>query len=83
MLDAVVARAAALFEAPIALVSIVHEDVQRFRARIGLDATQTPRSISFCGHALHRDAPLVVPDATRDARFAGNPLVVGPPHIRF
>lgn len=83
VLDAIARRAATLFAAPIALVSIVEEHVQRFAARIGLDATHTRRDVAFCAHALHSPVPLVVQDALLDRRFAGNPLVVGPPHIRF
>jgi GAF domain-containing protein len=82
-LDAIVAEASALFSAPIALISIVEEQVQRFLARVGLDASHTGRDVAFCAHALHATVPLIVPDATLDRRFAGNPLVVGPPHIRF
>lgn len=82
VLDAIVARAAALFGAPMALVSIIHDNVQKFRAKIGIDAVQTSRGISFCGHALHSERPFIVPDATLDPRFAGNPLVIGAPYIR-
>ncbi len=82
-LDAIVAAAAARFAIPIVLVSIVTSTQQCFRACVGLDADATPRSISFCGHALHSPTPLVIRDALRDDRFSGNPLVIGPPHIRF
>lgn len=68
---------------PIALVSLVDRDRQWFKARFGLDATETPRDISFCGHVVADRSPLVVPDATKDPRFADNPLVEGPPDIRF
>jgi GAF domain-containing protein len=50
---------------------------------VGLDASQTPRDISFCGHAVYQRAALVVPDATQDPRFADNPLVTGEPGLRF
>ena len=50
--------------------------------RVGLDARETPRDISFCGHAIMADKPLIVPDTHRDARFADNPLVLGPPYVR-
>jgi diguanylate cyclase (GGDEF)-like protein len=72
-----------LFGVPIALVSLVDEDRQWFKSVQGLEATQTPRAISFCGHAILEDELLLVPDASRDARFADNPLVVGAPEIRF
>ncbi len=75
--------AAQLCRTPVALVSVVETERQRFLARSGLDARETPRSQSFCAHAmLGRDA-MVVPDATVDPRFADNPLVTGEPHIRF
>lgn len=79
----IVASAAERFATPIALVSIVTDTQQCFQACLGLDVEETPRSISFCGHAIHSPTPLIVPDTALDARFAGNPLVIGAPHIRF
>lgn len=69
--------------APIALISLVDEDRQWFKSKIGLDAEQTGRSESFCAHMLQDGQPLVVEDALKDDRFSGNPLVVGQPAIRF
>jgi GAF domain-containing protein len=83
ILDAVVAEAAARFQAPIVLISIVGQNQQCFRSCVGLGVDSTPRSISFCGHAILQTEPMIVNDAEADARFAGNPLVRGPPHIRF
>jgi len=68
---------------PVALVSIVDDDRQWFKSRQGLDATETPRSVSFCGHAIMKAEPLVIEDTMADPRFAENPLVVGPPGVRF
>jgi diguanylate cyclase (GGDEF)-like protein/PAS domain S-box-containing protein len=75
--------AAAAFDAPIVLVSLVDSERQWFKSRTGLDACETPRSMSFCSHAVALDDLLVVPDTHLDERFSDNPLVVGAPFIRF
>ena len=82
-LEAIVRQAAALFAAPIGLVTLVDADRQWFKARCGLDTTETPRAVSFCGHAILAAEPLVVLDATKDSRFAGNPLVIADPNVVF
>lgn len=81
--DDVAALAARLCDTPTALISLVDADRQWFKARIGLDALETPRSTSFCDRAMTGSDVMVVPDATLDARFADNALVTGPPYIRF
>jgi diguanylate cyclase (GGDEF)-like protein len=68
---------------PIALVSLVDRDRQWFKSCQGLDTIQTPRAISFCGHAILGNDTFVVTDALHDPRFCDNPLVVGEPAIRF
>jgi len=75
--------AAHICETPIALVSLIDADRQWFESRVGLDAEETPRDISFCGHVVADRQALVVADATRDERFADNPLVAGAPDIRL
>lgn len=75
--------AAALCDAPIALVTLVEEHRQSFLVRTGLDVTQTPRETSFCQYAMLHDTIMTVPDATADPRFAVNPLVTGEMGIRF
>lgn len=75
--------AAVHYDAPIALVSLVDESRQWFKSRLGLDVCQTPREISFCTHAIQMDRPLIVNDASKHPGFADNPLVTGPPNIRF
>lgn len=82
-LDQITAFAAALCNAPIALVSIVEDVRQRFLARTGLEAEETPRDASFCAHAMLGETIFIVPDASRHPNFADNPLVTGSPHIRF
>jgi len=67
----------------IALISLVDKDRQWFKSRVGIDATETPRDISFCGHAVAEGSILNVPDASLDPRFADNPLVAQYPNIRF
>ncbi len=81
--DRITRQAQYEFQVPIALVSLVDKERQWFKSRRGLDATETPRNVSFCGHAIHGDGPLVVEDALEDLRFADNPLVVNDPKIRF
>ncbi|MBJ6766107.1 PAS domain S-box protein [Myxococcaceae bacterium JPH2] len=81
--DRVVRTAAHLFRVPIALVSLVDEGRQWFKARQGLGATETSRDVSFCGHAILATSTFVVPNAVLDDRFHDNPLVVGAPFIRF
>ncbi len=81
--DTICRTAAALFSAPMALVSLVDDDRQWFKASCGLEARETTRDVSFCSHAILADEVLLVEDATRDARFSANPLVTGHPGIRF
>src|SRR5262245_34449613 len=75
--------AAHICEAPIALISLVDEDRQWFKSRIGITVSETSRDISFCAHAIMREEMFVVPDATQDDRFKDNPLVTGSQKIRF
>ncbi|KTB78333.1 putative bifunctional diguanylate cyclase/phosphodiesterase [Pseudomonas syringae] len=81
--DQIVQMASRIFDAPIALVSLVHRDRQFFKARVGLDVCETGRDVSFCNYALMSPNVFWVPDASQDARFSANALVVGAPHIRF
>lgn len=75
--------AAQLCDAPTSLVSIVEQDRQHFIANTGLDASETPRSSSFCAHAMLRGEVMIVNDTSEHETFASNPLVTGAPHIRF
>jgi len=77
--------ASRIFKAPIAIISLVDQERQWFKSRVGLAATETHRRHAFCAHAILDDSPpvFVVPDASQDPRFQQNPLVTGSPHIRF
>jgi len=75
--------AAEICGTPIALISLIDRDRQWFKSKVGLDVSETPRDISFCGHAVADGAFLNVPDTTQDNRFADNPLVAKDPRIRF
>jgi GAF domain-containing protein len=81
--DLIVEYCRTRFNVPMALVSLVDTDRQWFKAAAGLGVAQTPRDISFCGHAILSPEILVVPNTARDERFADNPLVIGTPHIAF
>lgn len=65
------------------LFTVLDHDRQWFKSRQGLDATETPRSVAFCDHAIRQDQIFVVENASRDPRFRNNPLVLNSPHIRF
>jgi diguanylate cyclase (GGDEF)-like protein len=81
--DDIAELASNVFNLPIALVSLVDENRQWFKARVGLDLTETNRDVSFCGHTINEDEAMVVEDATQDERFHDNPLVTQEGGIRF
>jgi diguanylate cyclase (GGDEF)-like protein len=72
-----------VFQMPTVLISIVDEQRQWFKSKVGMTAQETPRDISFCTHAVYNEEILVVEDASKDTRFCDNPLVCGPTQIRF
>jgi len=82
-LDRITRTAQHVFGTEIALVSLVDKDRQWFKSRRGLDAPETPRDISFCGHAIAEEQTFVIPNAIKDDRFHDNPLVTDGPKIRF
>jgi signal transduction histidine kinase len=81
--DDIVQLASKVCDAPMSLVSLLDMDRQWFKARVGTDLTETSRDMSFCAHAILGRDLMVVPDATKDARFADNPMVSGAEGIRF
>jgi PAS domain S-box-containing protein len=72
-----------LFQVPIVLISLVDENRQWFKSSVGLEVCESGRDISFCGYTILERRPFVIPDALADPRFHDNPLVTGPPHVRF
>lgn len=68
---------------PIALITLIEQDVQWLKVKKGTDVEQMPVKTSFCTHTLLQDDVLVVPDAQKDERFANNPIVAGSPNVRF
>lgn len=81
--DDIAQIAAIVCQAPIALVSLIDEDRQWFKAKVGLVADETSRDVSFCGHAIESDDIFIVQDADQDPRFRDNPLVTGEPFVKF
>jgi GAF domain-containing protein len=81
--DSLTELAARICEAPIALISLVDEKRQWFKSRVGTNVKETSRDVSFCAHAIQQTDLFIVPDATKDERFAQNPLVTSDPRIRF
>src|SRR5215471_123668 len=83
LFDDLTELAARICEAPIALISLVDEKRQWFKSKVGTTVSETSRDVSFCAHAIKQTDLFIVPDATKDERFANNPLVTSDPKIRF
>jgi signal transduction histidine kinase/CheY-like chemotaxis protein len=81
--DCLTRLAAQVFGTPMAFLTLVDDCLQWFKSTVGAEISETSRDVSFCGHTILDEGFLVVRDATKDERFKANPLVLGPPHIRF
>lgn len=81
--EEICAQAREQFRVAMALVTLIDRDLQIIKARVGTTLEQTPRSDAFCDYTIRADGVFVVPDTTKDPRFASNPLVTGEPFVRF
>ncbi|HEY5758674.1 MAG TPA: ATP-binding protein [Steroidobacter sp.] len=82
--DDITLLASRICHTPMALITLINEDRQWFKSKVGLDGTETPRELAFCAHAIcEPDKVLTVADARIDDRFSANPYVTGDPHVRF
>jgi two-component sensor histidine kinase len=81
--DDIVRIAARICDVPMALISLVDDRRQWFKAAVGLSVSETPRGIAFCAHAIQQENRFLVEDAHQDDRFVANPLVTGYPNLRF
>jgi PAS domain S-box-containing protein len=81
--DELTRLAAQICGVPVATISLIDADRQWYKSKVGMDMTETPRDVSFCNYTIQQTELLVIPDATKDSRFANNPFVLNNPNVRF
>jgi signal transduction histidine kinase len=81
--DAITKLAREICQKPIALIRLIDSERQWFKSKVGLDAEETPRNVSFCGHVIHGEDLFEIEDSSKDERFHDNPLVVNQPNVVF
>lgn len=81
--DRITELVADVFNVPMVFVTLVDGERQWFKSTYGINVDATPRAVGFCAHAMLEPQPMVVPNASQDARFADNPFVTGELHLRF
>lgn len=81
--DELVQLASQICKVPVSVISLIDSNRQWFKAKVGFDAEETPRDVSFCAHAIHQDDIFIINDTTKDDRFSDHPVVTGDPNIRF
>src|ERR1700761_1982340 len=81
--DEIVQLASLICETPMSLITLIDKDRQWFKSKIGVEGTETSRDIAFCNYAIQDDHLMMVENATKDRRFADNPMVTGDPNVRF
>jgi PAS domain S-box-containing protein len=81
--DELTRLAARICDVPVATISLIDSTRQWYKSKVGMDLVETPRNVSFCNHTIQEDEILIIPDASKDPRFAENPYVLGNPNVRF
>jgi GAF domain-containing protein len=81
--DRLTKAAVDFFHVPISTISLIGQDTETYKSCQGLEQRTCDRTVSFCGHAMYSKFVFIVDDTLKDDRFKDNPMVVGPPHIRF